>query len=326
MDLLGLVLVPWVHLWNHRHREYSNQHWADASVAIRWKTIQKRYHHQRLWAWLYTTLYQHQHQIQERHVVTPNGLWGTNKRSHIRHCGLVQCNSWNGPRKIRLLCSQSVVRKGPPPNFQILVANEQLESQKSTKEMNFEINDLDFHEIIMVMENLTGPRIGLLFFQRNHTVLHMSQCILSFSVSSMQLKSADHRYSNVLEPILNPTEIFLPPNFRVLIRTNSLLYPENAVTGILQPLDLLHEAGNVTVCPALVKLTDCNVQIPVYNFTDNPSKLKNGVHFASVSVMTPERMNYVKLVDPVSTWHLLQNDEEQAAHYVNSLMRRNKNP
>ena len=51
----------------------------------------------------------------------------------------------------------------------------------------------------------------------------------------MQLKTADHRYSNVLEPVLNPAEITIPPNDSVLIRTNSLLYPENAVMGILQP-------------------------------------------------------------------------------------------
>ena len=41
--------------------------------------------------------------------------------------------------------------------------------------------------------------------------------------------------------------------------------------------------------------------------------------------MTPEQMKYVKLVDPASTWHLLQNDQEQAAHYVSSLIKTNKN-
>ena len=42
--------------------------------------------------------------------------------------------------------------------------------------------------------------------------------------------------------------------------------------------------------------------------------------------MTPEQMKYVKPVDPASTWHLLQNDREQAAHYVISLIKTNKNP
>ena len=42
--------------------------------------------------------------------------------------------------------------------------------------------------------------------------------------------------------------------------------------------------------------------------------------------MTPEQMKYVKPVGPVSTWHLLQNDQEHAAHYVNSLIKTNKIP
>ena len=42
--------------------------------------------------------------------------------------------------------------------------------------------------------------------------------------------------------------------------------------------------------------------------------------------MKPEQMKYVKPVDPASTWHLLQNDQEQAAHYVSSLIKTNRNP
>ena len=103
----------------------------------------------------------------------------------------------------------------------------------------------------------------------------------------MQLKTADHKYSNVLEPILNPNEITIPPNDRFLIRTNSLLYPENTVTGILQPSDLLHDEGDITFCPALVNLHDGNMSIPVNNFTYHPYKLKKMLHIASFSVMTP---------------------------------------
>ena len=229
-------------------------------------------------------------------------------------------------RKIRLLSPQSFIREGPPPNFQIMVANGQLETPKSTIELRFEVGDIEFHEIFIVMENLTGPIIGLMFLQRNHTVLDMRQGILNFPFFSMQLKTADHKYSNVLEPILNPAEITIPPNDRVLIRTNSLLYPENAVTGILQPSDLLHEEDDITFCPALVTLNNGSIAIPVNNFTDHPYKLKKGLHIANFSVMTPEQMKYVKPIDPASTWHLLQNDQEQAAHYISSLIKTNRNP
>ena len=155
-----------------------------------------------------------------------------------------------------------------------MVANGQLKTPKSTIELKFEVGDIEFHENFIVMENLTGPIIGLMFLQRNHTVLDMRQGILNFPFFSMQLKTADHRYSNVLEPIVHPIEVTIPPNDRILIRTTSPLYPEKAVTGILEPSDLLHEEGDITFCPALVTLNDGSISIPVNNFTDHPYKLK----------------------------------------------------
>ena len=229
-------------------------------------------------------------------------------------------------RKIRLLSPQSVIREGPPPIFQILVANGELGTPKGTIEPKFEVGDIEFHEIFVVLENLTGPIIGLMFLQRNHTVLDMRQGILNLPFFSMQLKIVDRRFSNVLEHVNNPAKISIPPNDRFLIRTNSLLYTEIAVTGILQLSDLLHEEGKITICPTLVTLNDGNITIPVNNFMDHPYKLKKGLHIANFFVMTPEQMKYVKQGDPASSWHLLQNDQEQAAHHVSSLIKTNKNP
>ena len=42
--------------------------------------------------------------------------------------------------------------------------------------------------------------------------------------------------------------------------------------------------------------------------------------------MTPEQKKYVEPVDPASTWHLFQNDQKQAAHYVSSLIKTDNNP
>ena len=80
-------------------------------------------------------------------------------------------------RKIRLLFPQSVVRESPPPNFQIMVAKGQLETPRGTIELKIEVGD-----IFIVMEHLTGPIIGLMFLQRNHTVLDMRQGILNLPV------------------------------------------------------------------------------------------------------------------------------------------------
>ena len=141
----------------------------------------------------------------------------------------------------------------------------------------------------------------------------------------MQLKTADHNYSNVLKSILNPEDVTIPPNDHIVIPTHSQIYAENAVTGILQPSDLLQEEGDITFCAAIVTLHEKAMRIHVNIFTDQPYKPKKGMHFANFSVMTPEQMKYVRPIDPVSTWHLLNENEDDAIHYISSLLKGNRN-
>ena len=227
-------------------------------------------------------------------------------------------------RKIRLLAPQSIVKESPAPSFQIMVANGDLETPTSTVELMFEVGDIEFHEIFTVMEKLSSPIIGLMFLQRNHTVLDMRQGILNFPYFSMQLKTADHKYSNVLEPIVNPEDITLPPNDHVVLPNQSQIYAENAVTGILQPSDLRHKEGDITFCAAIVTLHEGAMRIHVNNFIDQPYKLKKGMHIANFSVMTPEQMKHVRPIDPVSTWHLLNEKEEDAIYFISSLLKANR--
>ena len=84
-----------------------------------------------------------------------------------------------------------------------MIGNGQLETPKGTVELKFENGDIDFDEICIVMETLTSPLIGRSFLQRNNTNLDMRQGVLKFPFFSMQLKIADHKYTNVVEPIYN---------------------------------------------------------------------------------------------------------------------------
>ena len=228
-------------------------------------------------------------------------------------------------KKIRLLAPQSIVKEGPAPSFQIMVANGDVETLKSTVELKFEVGDIEFHEIFIVMEKLSSPILGLMFLQRNHTVLDMRQGILNFPFFSMQLKTADHKYSNVMEPILNPEDVTIPPNDRTIISIRSRIYAGNAVTGILQPSEPLNEENDITFCAAIITLDEGTTRIHVNNFPDQPYKLKKGMHIANFSVMKPEQMKHVRPIDPVSTWHLLNENEEDAVHYINSLLKANRN-
>ena len=224
-------------------------------------------------------------------------------------------------RKIRLLAPQSIVKEGRAPNFQIMVANGQLETPKSTVELKFEVGDIEFHEIFIVMEKLTSPLIGLSFLQRNNTILDMRQGVLKFPFFSMQLKTEDHKYTNVMEPICTQEDITIPPNDKQIVSLTSQMCDDTTVTGILQPSNALTEDGDVAFRAALVTLTAGQVENPLNNFTDHPYTLKRGWHIANFSVMAPGQTKYVKPIDIVTTWHLLQDDPENAAIYVSSLIK-----
>ena len=114
-------------------------------------------------------------------------------------------------RKVRLLDPHTILNEGPPPEFQIMVANGQLEAPIATVELQFEVGDTTFREKFIVLTNLTSPLIGLLFLQRNSTILDMRQGILNFPFFSMQLKNEDRTYPNVIESILNPVDTILHP-------------------------------------------------------------------------------------------------------------------
>ena len=40
---------------------------------------------------------------------------------------------------------------------------------------------------------------------------------------------------------------------------------------------------------------------------------------------TPEQIKHVRAIDPVSTWHLLNENEEDAVYYISSLLKANQN-
>ena len=70
---------------------------------------------------------------------------------------------------IKQKAPNNILKIDDPPNFQIQVANGQLEKTLSTAMLKFEIGDKTVAEHFVVMKKLTGPKIGLRF-TRNDSV------------------------------------------------------------------------------------------------------------------------------------------------------------
>ena len=212
-----------------------------------------------------------------------NGFRGVKYRRAHRYGCFVKRHSGADLSKIRLLAPHTKLNEGPPPEFQFLVADGQLEATLATVELQFEVGDITFREKFIVMTNLTSPLIGLLFLQRNSTLLDMRQGILNFLFFSMQLKSEDRTYANVFDPKLNPAESILQPGKRTTICVKSYIYTDNEATGIIKPSPLLENDEDLLISPTLSSTQNNKHMVQISNFLDHPYTLKKGTHIANFS-------------------------------------------
>ena len=65
----------------------------------------------------------------------------------------------------------NVPKIGDPPNFQIRVANGQLEKPLAKTTLKFEIGENNFAEHFLVMKKLTGSKIEWHFMRNNNVVI-----------------------------------------------------------------------------------------------------------------------------------------------------------
>ena len=205
-----------------------------------------------------------------------------------------------------------------------MVANGQLEAPIATVEVQFEVGDITIREKFIVTTNLTSLLIGLLFLQRNSTILDMRQGTLKFPFFSMQLKNEDRTYPNVIEPILNPVDTILQPGKGTTIWVKSQIYTENEATGIIQPSPLLENDEDLLICPAISSTQNNKHMVQISNFLDHPYTLKKGTHMANFPILTSEQTKHIRPVNPTSVRHLLNNNRDDAIHYINSLLKTSK--
>ena len=205
-----------------------------------------------------------------------------------------------------------------------MVANGQLEAPNATVELQFNVDYITFRKTFIVKKNLTSPLIGLLFLQRNNIIHDMRQGILNFPFFSMQLKNEDRTYLNVIKTILNPVETILQPGKRTKIWVKSHIHTKNEATGIIQPSPLLENNEDLVICPAISSTQNNKHMVQISNFLDHSYTLKKGTHLANFSILTPEQTKHIRPVNPTSVRHLLNNNQVDAVHYINSLLKTSK--
>ena len=156
-----------------------------------------------------------------------------------------------------------------PPNFQIQVANGQLEKPSSTTTVKIEIGDNIFAEHFAVMRKLTGPIIGLHFTRNNSVVIDTTLGPIHFPHLTMQVKTASNETTTKPQPVITDNALTIPPMTIKIITAFIDLPSKWNTTGTVTPLKFT-ETAILLISHSMSTIVDKGIAIRVTNTTESP--------------------------------------------------------
>ena len=220
--------------------------------------------------------------------------------------------------------SPSKILKGDdPPNFQIQRANGQLEKPTATATLKFDIGDHTFAEHFVVMENLTGPIIGLHFMRHISVVIDTSHGLIQFPHLTMQVQSALNQTST------KPQAVLIHDNITILQMTTKTIIAfvdhdsEWNTTGTVTPVEKFTETATLIIFHSMSTIIDRKTAVRVTNTTESPYTINNNTQIAEFFVVTPEQSMFIKPVD-MAVLGMIPEGGPDLITYLTELLRTNK--
>ena len=175
---------------------------------------------------------------------------------------------------IKQKAPKKFLRIDDPPNFQIQVANGQLEKPLPTATLKFEIGDNSFAEHFVVMKKLTGPIIGLHFMRNNSVVIDTTHGLIHFPHLTTQVKTASSETTTKPQPVITDEALTIPPTITKTI-TAFIDHPSNwNTTGTVTPLEKFTETASLLISHSMSTKIDKRIAVRVTNTTDFPFFVK----------------------------------------------------
>ena len=145
--------------------------------------------------------------------------------------------------RIKQQAPSNILKIDDPPNFQIQVANGQLEKPTATATIKFDIGDHIFAEHFVVMKNLTGPITGFHFMRHNSVVIDTTHGLIHFPYLTMQVKIALSQTSAKPQVVLIHDSITIPQMTTKTITTFVDHVSEWNTTGTVTPVEKFTETA-----------------------------------------------------------------------------------
>ena len=181
-----------------------------------------------------------------------------------------------------------ILKINDPPNFQIQVANSQLEKPSVMATLKIEIVDNIFAEHFVVMKNLTRPTIGLHFIRRNSVVIDTIHCLVLFRHLTMQVKTASTETTTEAQTVIIGDALTIPLTTTKTI-TVFVDHPSKwNTTGTVTPLEKLTETASLPISHSTSTIIDKRIAVRVTITTQSLYSVKKNTQLAEFSVVTPE--------------------------------------
>ena len=224
---------------------------------------------------------------------------------------------------IKQKAPNNILKIDDPPNFQIQVANGQLEKPLSTATLKFEIGDNSFAEHFVVMKKLTGSIIGLHFMRNNSVVIDMTHGLIHFPHLTMQVKTASSETTTKPQPVIMDEDLTIPPATTKTV-TAFIDHPSKwNTTGTVTPLEKFTERASLLISHSMSTIIDKRIAVRMTNTTESPYLIKKHTQIAEFSVVTPEQSKHIKPVD-MAILSMIPQDDPDLTAYLNELLRTNK--
>ena len=224
---------------------------------------------------------------------------------------------------IKQKAPNNILEVNDPPNFQIQVANGQLEKPLSTATLKFEIGNNFFVEHFVVLKKLTGPIIGLHFKRNNSVVIDTTHGLIHFPHLTMQVKTASSETTTKPQPIITDEALTIPPTTTKMI-TALIDHPSKwNTTGTVTPLEKFTETASLLISHSMSTIIDKRIAVRVTKTTESPYLIKKLTQIAEFSVVIPEQSKPIKPVDMAILSMIPQSDPDLTA-YLSELLRTNK--
>ena len=222
--------------------------------------------------------------------------------------------------KIKLLANEAIKETGPPPNFQIMVANGQLEVPIDTVLLEFEVADFMLKENFIIMKNLPNPLIGLCFLRRNNAIFDVTQGILTFPYLSIQLKPENQTAIRQATPLFAENTYTLRPGETLAIASKMPHLMDHNATGIVTPSQQFGNHDSIFITASLSTVNNNAIGYQIINFSELPYTITIDTHLADFKILTPEQIKHIQPVDPSMLSFMIQ-QEETTEIYINELLK-----